>query len=485
MARGAFLFFAIIGLLVVSPGARAKGPESLAHTVAALVRQAGLGDGVGIHVVRLHDGEELYRNRAERPRNPASNQKLLTSAAALRRLGPAFRATTKVEGNIDNGHVAQLVIRPSGDPSLGYARLAALAEAVHLRGVDTVDGILIDDSYFDEQILPPAFEQQPKEAAAFRAAISAFAVNRNSYVVDLGPGPKVGGPGRVRVLAGDYVEVDNRTVTTAAGPPKPRIDDNLTEDGHLAIVVSGAIPKQVHTLYYRRRVPDPKAYAASLLVRAMKKAGIVGTLSVEYGAVTEQQRLIADLPSAPLSTLLYSMGKWSDNFTAEMLLKIMGAQAHRPGTSARGVTAVLEELRKLGVDSEGLVMVNGSGLFDGNQVAPRQLTETLVSVYRDPAIRAEYVAHLAVAGSDGTLKSRLEDLPRPRMVRAKTGTLRDVIALSGYVLGAPERSLAFSFLANGIAGKQTEARKLADDIVRALAEYVVQPESNPATPPGR
>jgi len=123
-----------------------------------------------------------------------------------------------------------------------------------------------------------------------------------------------------------------------------------------------------------------------------------------------------------------------------------------------------------------------SGLFDGNRVAPQHLTQTLLAAYNDPSIRAEYVAHLAVGGSDGTLKSRLEGLPRSRMVRAKTGTLRDVIALSGYVLGEPGRSVAFSFLANGIAGRQKEARDLADDIVRALAEYAVQPSRDSSIP---
>ena len=177
------------------------------------------------------------------------------------------------------------------------------------------------------------------------------------------------------------------------------------------------------------------------------------------------------MPSAPLATLLTGVGKWSDNFTAEMLLKILGAEAQRPGTSAAGVIAVREELAQHVVDTEGLVMVNGSGLFDGNQVAPRHLTQTLVAAYHDPAIRAEYVAQLAVGGSDGTLQTRLRDLPAPRMVRAKTGTLRDVIALSGYVLGDPEHSVAFSFLANGIAGRQADARALADAMVRALAEY--------------
>ncbi|MGB8330764.1 MAG: D-alanyl-D-alanine carboxypeptidase/D-alanyl-D-alanine-endopeptidase [Polyangiales bacterium] len=476
MAHRALLCLAVIGLLLVHPNAHARGPEPLAQTIANLVRQAGLGDGIGIHVVRLHDGLELYRNRPERPLNPASNQKLLTAAAALRLLGPDFRATTKVEGIIENGHVAELVVRPSGDPSLGYANLAALAEALHLRGVDTVDRITIDDSYFDAEILPPGFEQQPHEAAAFRAAISAFAVDHNSYVVNLGPGPRVDAPGRVRVLAGDYVQIDNRSVTTAAGPPTPRIEHSLTEDGHLLIRVEGTVPQQVRTLYYRRRVPEPKAYAASLLVRALRTAGVAGAMSVRYGAAAQKQPLIADMPSPPLSVLLYSVGKWSDNFTAEMLLKIMGAQAETPGTSARGAAVVREELTKMGVDTKGLVMVNGSGLFDGNQVAPRHLTETLLAVYRDPAIRAEYVAHLAVAGADGTLGSRIEDLPRPRMVRAKTGTLRDVVALSGYVFGEPRRSVAFSFLANGIAGKQANAKKLADDLVRALADYAIQPE---------
>lgn len=473
MAHRALLFLLIAVLLAVSPEAHARGPKPLAETLANLVLQAGLGDGVGIHVVRLHDAEELYRNKPSRPRNPASNQKLLTAAAALWRLGPTFRAETRIEGTIDAGRVATLVVRPSGDPSLGYPALATFAESARLRGVDRVDRILIDDGYFDDEILPPAFDQQPSEAAAFRAAISAFAVNRNSYVVNIGPGVAVGAPARVRVLADDYVRIDNRTVTTAGGPPTPRIDHGLSEDGHLEVRVDGDIPQQVRTLQYRRRVPDPKAYAASLLVRAFKRAGVAGALAVEYGEAPELLPLIGQMPSAPLATLLTGVGKWSDNFTAEMLLKIMGAETSRPGTSAGGVIAVREELEQRGIDTEGLVMINGSGLFDGNQVAPRHLTETLVAAYRDPAIRAEYVAQLAVSGSDGTLQSRLKDLPRPRMVRAKTGTLRDVIALSGYVLGDPEHSVAFSFLANGIAGRQKAARDLADAIVRALAEYAV------------
>ncbi|MDH3729306.1 MAG: D-alanyl-D-alanine carboxypeptidase/D-alanyl-D-alanine-endopeptidase [Myxococcales bacterium] len=476
MAHRALLCLIVFGLLVVSPGALAKGPEPLAQTISHLVRKARLGDRIGIEIVRLHDGAQLYQKHAKRPLNPASNQKLLTAAAALWNLGPTFRASTKAEGILENGTVKRLILRAAGDPSLGYRALFALAQALRLRGVDRVEQIVIDDSYFDRETLPPAFDQQPGETAAFRAPITAFSVDHNSYVVHVGPGPKVGAQGRVRVLADGYIVIKDETTTKSSGPPKIQIDHKSTKDGRLEVRVRGQVPATARTLYYRRRIPDPRAHAASLWVRALRQAGMGGALEVEYAHVTERLPVLADMPSGELSGLLYSVGKWSDNFTAEMLLKIMGAEAQTPGTSARGIEVVREELASRGVDVEGLIMINGSGLFDGNQVSPHHITQTLVTAYRDPAIRAEYVSQLAVGGADGTLQSRLRNLPRPRMVRAKTGTLRDVVALSGYVLGEAHKSIAFSFLANGIAGKQAAARDLVDQIVTRLAEYATQPE---------
>ncbi len=479
MAHRALLCLIFAGLLVVSPGVFAKGPEPLAQTLSHLVRKARLGDRIGIEVVRLHDGTQLYQKHAKRPLNPASNQKLLTAAAALWNLGPTFRAYTKAEGVLENGRVERLTLRAAGDPSLGYRGLFALAQALRLRGVDRMEQIVIDDSYFDRDMLPPAFDQQPDETASFRAPIAALSVDHNSYVVYVGPGPEVGAQGRVRVLADSYVLIKNETTTKASGPPKLQIDHKSTEDGRLEVRVGGQVPATTRTLHYRRRIPDPRVHAASLWVRALRQAGMRGALKVEYAEVTERLPVLASMPSEELSALLYSVGKWSDNFTAEMLLKVMGAESQAPGTSARGIDVVREELASRGIDVAGLVMINGSGLFDGNQVSPHHITQTLVAAYRDPAIRAEYVSQLAVGGADGTLQSRLKNLPRPRMVRAKTGTLEDVIALSGYVLGEPDKSVAFSFLANGITGKQAAARELADQIVTRLAEYATRPEPAP------
>jgi D-alanyl-D-alanine carboxypeptidase/D-alanyl-D-alanine-endopeptidase (penicillin-binding protein 4) len=118
-------------------------------------------------------------------------------------------------------------------------------------------------------------------------------------------------------------------------------------------------------------------------------------------------------------------------------------------------------------------IVNGSGLFGGNRVSASQLTSLLGAMYRDPSLRPEYLSHLATGGLDGTLAERFPQLPARGIVRAKTGTLADVIALSGYVLGrTPERVFAFSVLINAIAGKQAAARALADEIASHIAWHL-------------
>jgi len=130
-------------------------------------------------------------------------------------------------------------------------------------------------------------------------------------------------------------------------------------------------------------------------------------------------------------------------------------------------------LEQAGVVRGAAKMVNGSGLFKGGALAPDHLVKVLVHMYREPAVRSEYIAQLAIAGVDGTLRNRLTDLPKPGVVRAKTGTLDDAISLSGYVLGKrPDQDLAFSFLMNGVAGKQWVARALADDLAKTLATYL-------------
>ena len=182
-----------------------------------------------------------------------------------------------------------------------------------------------------------------------------------------------------------------------------------------------------------RRIDDPRLFSGHVLFDMLRGLGVEIRGSVREGGSEVVERLVFH-QSAPLSALVYELGKSSDNFYAEMILKSLGAQKALPGTSAAGAEVVVEWLREVGALEPGTIVRNGSGLFDANRVSAASLSRALVAAYRDPAIGPEFVAQLAIGGVDGTLRSRFRAHHKRRAIRAKTGTLAQVVALSGYVL---------------------------------------------------
>ncbi len=463
--------------LAQTPAARPPSAEEkagLAARLSDLIRAAGLGDNLGVVVAHATTGERLYTLNPEIPRNPASNMKLVTAATALTELGADFRMRTTISGALlPDGGVETLVLRGEGDPTLGYENLLALARKLVDLGVRRVDNIVVDGSYFDDQILPPAFEQQPHEIASFRAAVAAVSVDRNAYELRIAPGPAADAPANVLLRCPDHFAIESSVVTAASGTPN-LVADQKQQGELLGLKLSGSVPLGVRGVGYERRIESPLPYAGHCLKSALRAQRINGGMRVRVGNVPSGLGLLAAHESEPLSSVLLPVGKNSDNFFAEMLLKVVGAHAARaPGSSARGAERAQALLEQSGVARGAAKIVNGSGLFKGNAISPDHIVKVLVHVNNDPAVRSEYQSQLAIAGSDGTLHGRITNLAHPRIVRAKTGTLDDVIALSGYVLGPqPESTLAFSFLINGVSGKQWKARALADDMVRVLAEYL-------------
>jgi D-alanyl-D-alanine carboxypeptidase/D-alanyl-D-alanine-endopeptidase (penicillin-binding protein 4) len=295
-------------------------------------------------------------------------------------------------------------------------------------------------------------------------------VDRNAFELRVTPGA-LDGAAEVHLRCPDHFALESTLKTSPSGAPVVVAEQKQRGD-QLALKLSGSMPATVRSVGYERRIESPLPYAGHCLKEALRTRSISGALAVRVGVPSEAPPTLLTHESAALSVLLQRVGKNSDNFYAEMLLKVIGAEsAHRPGSSALGVARALALLATAGAAPEQATMVNGSGLFKGGAVSPAALSKLLTFVYRDPALRAEYVAQLAVAGKDGTLATRLTDLKVPRVVRAKTGTLDDVVALSGYVLG-PERSLSFTLLFNGVSGKQWLARDTADAMVRELVGYV-------------
>jgi D-alanyl-D-alanine carboxypeptidase/D-alanyl-D-alanine-endopeptidase (penicillin-binding protein 4) len=230
------------------------------------------------------------------------------------------------------------------------------------------------------------------------------------------------------------------------------------------------VPEGGRVAVVARRVDDPRLYAGFVLRSALREAGVDVGGGVATGGEAERALLSAHR-SAELGEVLAALGKDSDNFVAEMVLKSLGAKEKgRPATSEAGAEAVADTLRSLGAFDAGSVVRNGSGLFDANRTTAASLATLLRAAQREPALGPELVSHLSIGGVDGTLRGRFRSWAKTRAVRAKTGTLKSVVALSGYVLAPAGRSpVAFSLIVNGIPDKVGAVRPLLDAVVDALA----------------
>ncbi len=470
-----------LGIAIISGAHAAAQPvveASLASRLAPLLADPRWRDlRVGFIVADAATGRALFEHGADVSLNPASNAKLLTAAVALSVLGPSRRFVTALHGVARGGViVGSLVLRGQGDPSLREADLFELAQRLAAIGIRRVEGdVVVDDGEFGAEHLPPAFDQRPRETAPFRAAVSAVSVDENAFTIDLRPGAAPDDPAAVHVSPNGYAELEN-SLTTGGDASSVSISTSLTAGGRERVRVAGRLPVGAPTATYRRRIENP-SLASGYVLRAMLLAAgihVRGGVRVAPGSAAGLQR-VASRESAPVSALLYEVGKDSNNFYAEMMVLAIAASsvtgASGPTTFAAGTERIARWAHDAGVEGDGLVVRNGSGLYDANRITARQVTQVLRAAWRDPAIRHEYIAQLAVGGDDGTLRNRLDIRGAPRVVRAKTGTLDDVIALSGYVLTAdPSRALVFAFIANGVRGRAAEVRQLADQVATRVAE---------------
>ncbi|HKY34493.1 MAG TPA: D-alanyl-D-alanine carboxypeptidase/D-alanyl-D-alanine-endopeptidase [Polyangiaceae bacterium] len=427
---------------------------------------------LGFALRDLGSGRELLADGAELSLNPASNQKLLTAAVALSVLGQDYRFHVGVLGKIEDGVAQRLVIRGNGDPTFSYEDLRGFSERLVALGLKRVAGdILVDQSAFDDQYTPPAFDQQPAEWATFRAPVSAVALDRNSTTLHVFP-TKPGQAARLEFEPPGYVSVLQGEVRTERGKKRDHVGLTMKPQGtQLGAHASGGVPEGDKVIHLSRRIDNPEIYAGAVLKRTLLDAGVAVQGDVKKGGEDERVELVGR-DSENLSELMGQLGKASDNFYAETLFKAIGARVKgQPGSAEKASLAITEWLKSRQLEGDGLKVGNGSGLYDANRVSARTLTRLLESAYLDPLISRAFQDQLAVGGLDGTLRTRFFALTNRRSVHAKTGTLREVVALSGYVFGPDQQTgVSFSILVTGISGQHAEARKRIDALVLEISD---------------
>ncbi len=464
--------------LVVPTGTPAQLEAWLRERISAVLEAPALRSArLGVSVIDVDSGRAIFARNDKELLNPASNVKLFTTAAALSLLGPEFRwkTTVYVDGSVSSGEIkGRVYLQGRGDPTLVIEDLWKIATDLWARGVRKIQGdLVVDDTYFDEVRLGPGFDQK-QEDQPFRAPNGAVSLNYNAVAIHILPGAADAAPGRVLLdPETPYFVIHNEVRTVAKGRTSLAIELR-EQEAAMDITVRGRISKSDGGRTELRRIAHPDLYTAYAFRELLARRGIKLTGTIVRGAVPTQARALVQHVSSPLSVVVREINKRSSNFMAEQLVKTLGAEVGgKPGSWPKGLAAIADFLDKLGIGRADYKMQNGSGLYDTNRFTTAQATQLLRSVSRDFRVAADFVGSLAVAGADGTISHRLSGTVAERQVRAKTGTLQGTSSLAGYA-GWPNRSpLAFAIFVNGLSdGATSQARAAQDEICRLLVTYL-------------
>lgn len=442
---------------------------------------------VSVAVADAETGELLVARAIDEPMAPASNLKLITSAAALHGLGADHHFETRLlarELPHDGVLASDLILVGSGDPclrldALDYLGLSdpvgRLADLLVDGGLTEVHGALVlDDGLFDREWVHPDWERDDLHRS-YAAPVSALSVYGNCLtLVTDGRGSGERPPLQLDPPVRGYT-ISNRL---RWGPSKGKVSIHVgrpDEAGRLT--VQGEIPRGVSPI---EAVQVPVRDAPLLFGRALQGALAARGVQIREGlardagagATLEGSHELASFRTH-IDTALLLCNKESDNSVADHLLKAVGAEVLDDGSFAGGARAIERFLaQQVGTRTAGLHVSDGSGLAPTNRVTARMLVDTLVAMNRSaPATRDLFLRSLAVAGQDGSLHDRLPESPYSGAVRAKSGFIRHVSALSGYAVARSGRVLAFSILFNDTPRYVNSQLKAAqDDICRSLID---------------
>ena len=464
---------AVAGILLVATGARAD----LRDSIESILKDPYLkGVSVGIKIVKLGDSADAskvaYEKDAIQRFNPASNLKLVTTAAALETLGSDFQFQTKL---VQKGNILALV--GDGDPTLGDAEalrkvdwqsttlFQKWAEGLSARGLKSADQLVYDDSIFDDQYVNPAW---PADQLQDWYVAGVAGLNFNINCLDF------------YVKPGEY----GKPVDYTTDPPTtyPAVVNTCVHGKENAIWLSRAPGASQVELRgqasvanidpVRVTIDNPPLYTATVLRDVFKKSGIDIGGDIKRDPTVrdsmDQWQTIA-VNQTPIAQVISRANKDSINLYAEALCKRLGAAVSKqPGSWANGPPAVGAFLQSIGITPNQFSLQDGCGLSHKDTISPGTLVAVLEHEFFSKN-RDVYLNSLAVAGVDGTLKKRFEGTPLLHRVVGKSGFIDGVSALSGFVKSRDGTQYVFAIMFNGIGkGTNSAAKKVQERIVMTL-----------------
>jgi D-alanyl-D-alanine carboxypeptidase/D-alanyl-D-alanine-endopeptidase (penicillin-binding protein 4) len=471
---------------VASPRPNLRADRALVSDLDRIFGAPVMEQGLwGVQVKSLETGKVLYTLNARKLMMPASNMKIVTLAAAAETLGWDFRfkttleTTAPVEGGVLKG---DLIVRGSGDPTINTRanRATALfdewAAALKAAGIARIDGNIVGDaSAFDGRRLGQGWAWDYLQYG-YAAPIGALEFNENIATLSIRPGAKAGDNAALELAPGAGLGLIHHVLTGEPGSATA-IDLERKPDGSWLDVI-GSIAVDARPASRDVAVANPTIYFAHQLLLALVERGVeVRGLPVELqerwiGVAPMPRRAIVESLSPPLREIATTMMKVSQNLYAETLLKAIGAvKSNGTGSAEAGVAATRDVFSAWNIRSGEYVQADGSGLSRYDFVTAELIVTLLERMYKDPRHHDAFVATLPIAGRDGTISTRLKDTRAEANAVAKTGSIANVRALSGFVRTRDGETLAFSVLANSFTTPAATVNWIADLAVERLSNH--------------
>ena len=492
----------ILASLTISSSVAAQSPSGRPRTVAL---RGSLGQRLaqlvdtrpfdratwGIYVVDDR-GRVLYQRNADRLSVPASNTKLVVTAAAAVLLPSDYRVTTSlyVNGRVENGVLnGDLILYGRGDPTWSarcygvdtltpgmcdstFTSIDAMADSVRAHGIRRITGKLVGDgSYFEPTQIHYGWNAWDL-TWWYAAPVSGLGFHDNSVDFRIVPGPAVDAPPAI-TWAPDLglITFENRARTVSADSSTTIGDNFFRSGGGWGVRAEGTVALGRKPLVENVALPDPNLYAARALAASLARAGV----AVEGGAASTTDSLayrtvrccaaLVEFRGRPLPDIIFPILNSSQNWFAEMLLKILGRELKGEGSWQAGLDVERRFLTdSVKIDSTAFALEDGSGLAAGNLVTAHAFAQLLAYMHRHPN-GGPFVAGLPHAGQPGSLLRRFVGTPLEGRVIAKTGSIDRVNSLSGYIERANGRTITFSVQANGHAVPSQQMLAQIDSVV--------------------
>ncbi|MCK5737604.1 D-alanyl-D-alanine carboxypeptidase/D-alanyl-D-alanine-endopeptidase [bacterium] len=448
----------------------------------------------GVAIQSLKTGEYLYLRNADKGFLPASNMKIFSSATALANLGSAFQYHTEIltPGRIDSAAgvlYGDLIIRSNGDPTLSshyliyedlpdslLAELTRWAESLKAQGIHRVEGRLIgDDNAFFDQLL--GFGWSWDDIPEWYAAqISALSFNDNCVDIQVFPGDSIGAPARYEIFPKTPFMNITWDVSTVADDAADGIHFRRSQ-GSRDILIYGSVGISEKNVSDWFSVENPTEFFINVLQDVFENAGVEifgSALDIDlipnYSYDSEGSTLLFQRKSPYLKDIVKVVNKVSQNMWAETLLRTLGFEYAGYGNDENSIAVAERFFSRIGISPHDIVIADGSGLSRLNLVTPRQVITLLRYMYRHPTW-SDFRESLPIAGVDGTIRRRMRGTLAEGNVRAKTGYISRVRALSGYVTTLDQEDLVFSMIVNNYTIPTSMANNLQDAVCEKLANF--------------